>query len=302
VTFIKIKSYRVRRIGLAILLTTFIFSGCDTEASVTTTLYLSEVTVSPKTQSHSNASSAQLWEGESAGYTAQGDPTNDVVAFLINLGRVQAAIRRANHHDKEEGMSNPFTPKILSGYAVIDPFVSGKSSSSLSLQPLLSKVAAPETFTTIMDRTPSKRMQRNAIHTQMKTLTLRVDAIVTERFPSIQTSALAMSALFREAGELLRTGLSIDGYILDIDRYRDAINLMEASLRLRVTKVISCDRSREAIKYLKGSGPLGDLLDRLIIVSKSGSVNGNAGDVFEAAQKLEQLGVNLPYDDGQICQ
>jgi hypothetical protein len=297
VTFIKIKSIRTCWLGLAILLTTF-FSGCDTEALAT----LSEVTVTSKTQNNLNTSSAQLWKGSSAGYTVQGDPTIDDVAFLIYLGHVQAAIGRANHHDKEEGMSNPFTPKILSEYAVIDPFVSGKSSSSLSLQPLLSKVAAPETFTTIMDRTPSKRMQQNAIHTQMKTLILGVDAIVTERFPSIQTSALAMSALFREAGELLRTGLSINGNILNITQYRDAIQLMEASLRLRVNKVILCDRSREAIKQLKGRGPLGDLLDRLIIVSKSGSVNGNAGDVFEAAQKLEQLGVNLPDDDAQICQ
>jgi hypothetical protein len=153
-----------------------------------------------------------------------------------------------------------------------------------------------------MDRTPSKRMQRNAIHIQLKTLILRVDAIVTERFPSTHTSALAMSALLREAGELLRTGLSIDGHILDIARYRDALELMEASLRLRAKKVISCDRSRAAIKQLQGRGPLGDLLDRLIIVSKSGTVNGNAGDVFKAAQKLQQLGVNLPEDDGQICQ
>ncbi|GAC21753.1 hypothetical protein GARC_4816 [Paraglaciecola arctica BSs20135] len=292
-TFIKIKSISAWRLGLTILLTIFFFSGYITQASATLPL---------KTQSNSNTSSEQLWEGGSAGYIAQGDPTNDDVAFLIYLGHVQAAIGRANHYDKEEGMSNPFTSRILSEYAVIDPFVSGKSSSSLSLQPLLSKVAAPETFTTIMDRTPSKRMQRNAIHTQMKTLILGVDAIVTERFPSIQTSALTMSALFREAGELLRTGLSINGKILDIAQYRDAIQLMEASLRLRVNKVISCDRSREAIKQLKGNGPLGDLLDRLIIVSKSGTVNGNAGDVFEAAQKLEQLGANLPSDDAQICQ
>jgi hypothetical protein len=276
---------------LVTLLTTFIVSASDTEASV-----------SSKAQSNPNASSQQLWEGESAGYAVQGDPTNDEVAFLIHLGRVQAAIGRANHHDKEQGMGNPFTPIILADYTIIDPFVSGKSSSSLSLQPLLSKIAAPETFATIMDRTPSKRMQRNAIHIQLKTLILRVDAIVTERFPSTHTSALAMSALLREAGELLRTGLSIDGHILDIARYRDALELMEASLRLRAKKVISCDRSRAAIKQLQGRGPLGDLLDRLIIVSKSGTVNGNAGDVFKAAQKLQQLGVNLPEDDGQICQ
>lgn len=296
--FIKIKSIKACRLGLAI----FFFTGYVTGASATTILSLSEASVTAASQSHSNAASAQLWEGESAGYSGQGDPTNDDVAFLIYLGHVQAAIGRANHHEKEEGMSNPFTPKILSEYAVIDPYVSGQSSSSLSLLPLLSKVAAPETFTTIMDRTSSTRTQRNAIHTQLKALILRVDGIVTERFPSIQSSALAMSALFREAGELLRTGLSINGKILDIAKYRDALQLMEASLRLRVNKVILCNRSREAIKQLKGRGPLGDLLDRLIIVSKSGSVNGNAGDVFEAAQTLEQLAANLPSDDGQICQ
>jgi hypothetical protein len=291
VTIMTIKCIKLGRLGLAILLTTLIVSGCDTGASVNS-----------KTPNNSNTSSAQLWEGESAGYITRGNPTNDDVRFLIHLGRVQAAIRRANHHDKEEGMSNPFTPRILAGYAVIDPFVSGKSSSSLSLQPLLSEVAAPETFTIIMDRTSSKRMQRNAIHTQLKTLILRVDAIVTERFPSIHSSALAMSVMLREAGELLRTGLSIDGQILDIAQYQDALQLMEASLRLRVNRVISCDRSRDAIEQLKGSGPLGDLLDRLIIISKSGTVNGNAGDVFDAAQTLEKLGTNLPDDDGKICQ
>jgi hypothetical protein len=301
VTFMRIKSSRPCPLGLGILLTTFFVSSCDIKASAPTNVSPSEVSVASKTQSNSNASSAQLWEGGSAGYLTQGDPTNDDVAFLIQLGRVQAAIGRANNYDKEEGMSNPFTPRILADYAVIDPFVSGKSSSSLSLQPLLSNVAAPETFTIIMDRTPSKRMQRNAIHIQMKTLTLRVDAIVTERFPSIHASALAISALLREAGELLRTGLSINGQILDIAHYRDALQLMEASLSLQVHKVTSCDRSRDAIKQFKDRGPLGDLLDRLIIVSNSGAVNGNAGDVFEAAQKLEQLGVNLPDDDRKIC-
>ena len=154
-----IKCIKLGRLGLAILLTTLIVSGCDTGASVNS-----------KTPNNSNTSSAQLWEGESAGYITRGNPTNDDVRFLIHLGRVQAAIRRANHHDKEEGMSNPFTPRILAGYAVIDPFVSGKSSSSLSLQPLLSEVAAPETFTIIMDRTSSKRMQRNATprHTRQR--------------------------------------------------------------------------------------------------------------------------------------
>lgn len=298
----KIKCTEPCRLGLAVLLTIFFISGCDTEASAPKTVSLSEVSAPDKTQNHSKASSAQLWEGESAGYTAQGDPKNDDVAFLVHLGHVQAAIGRANHHDKEKGMSNPFTPRILAEYAVIDPFVDGKSSTRLSLQPLLSKVASPDAFATILDRTPSERMQRNAIHAQMKTLIMRVDAIVTERFPSIHVSALAMSALLREAGELLRTGLSIDGRILDIASYRDALQLMEASLRMQVNKVTSCDRSREAIKQLKNRGPLGDLLDRLIIVSQPGTVNGNAGDVFEAAQKLEQLGANLPDDDRQICQ
>jgi hypothetical protein len=53
---------------------------------------------------------------------------------------------------------------------------------------------------------------------------------------------------------------------------------------------------------LKSNGPLGELLYRLIIFSESGTVNSNAGDVFEAALKLEQLGTNLPENDGKICQ
>jgi hypothetical protein len=298
VTFVNIKNSGPWSLGLVVLLTICFISACDIKVSTPT----SEVSLDSKIQGNSELPNEKLWEGVSAGYITQGDPTNDDVAFLIQMGRMQAAIGRANHHNKEEGMSNPFTNSILADYAVIDPFVSGKSSSNLSLQPLLSDVAAPDTFTIIMDSTPSKRMQRNAIHIQMKNLTLRVEAIVTERFPSIHASALAISALLREAGELLRTGLSNNGQILDIARYRDALQLMEASLRLQVNKVISCDRSRDAIKQFNDRGPLGDLLDRLIIVSNSGTVNANAGDVFEAAKKLEQIGVSLPEDDRKICQ
>jgi hypothetical protein len=301
VRLIKTKPDRTSGLGLSVCFTIFLVSICDTEAAAVTESS-SEVSVSSQTQNNSNTSSAQLWKGGSAGYTSQGDPANDDVAFLIHLGHVLAAVGRANHYDKEEGMKNPFTPKILAEYAAIDPFVTGKSSSSLSLQPLLSKIASPETFSTIMDKTQVKRTQRNEIHIQLKALILRVDAIINERFPSIRTSALTMSALHREAGELLRTGLSVDGQILDVSRYRDAKQLMEASLRLRVNKASLCDRSRDAIKQLKSRGPLGDLLDRLIIVSKSGAVNGNAGDVFDAARKLDRLGVNLPEDDRAVCQ
>jgi len=275
-TFMTITNIKSWRFGLAVLITSLLVCAGNTEAS-----------------------EAQLWQGESAGYKTQADPINDDVAFLIHLGRVQAAIGKANYHDKEVGMSNPFTPQILADYAVIDPIVSGKSSANLSLQPLLSNVAAPETFTIIMDQTPSTRMQRNAIHTELKTLIQRVDAIVTERFPSTRVSALAMSALLREAGELLRTGLSANGEILDTAKYQNGLQLMEAALRLRVNKVTACDRSREAVKQLKGNGPVGDLLDRLIIGSKTGKVNGNAGD---AAKKLQQLGSNLPEKDENICQ
>lgn len=180
--------------------------------------------------------------------------------------------------------------------------MSGKSSRNLSLQPLLSEMAAPETFAVIMGSSRSQRMERNAISVQLRALILRVDGIVTEHFPSTRTSALAMSALYREAGELLMKGLSKDGQILNISKYRDALQLMEASLRLRVNKVTLCDRSRDAVMQLKSRGPLGDLLDRLIVISKSGTVDGNAADVFEAAERLAQLGANLPADDRQICQ
>jgi hypothetical protein len=108
-----------------------------------------------------------------------------------------------------------------------------------------------------------------------------------------------MSVMISEATELLRTELSNDGQILDIAHCRDALKLMEASLFLQVN---AWDRSRDATKQLKSNGPLGELLDRLIIVSESGTVNGNTGDVFEVALKLEQLGTNLPENDVQICQ
>ncbi|MBU3001918.1 hypothetical protein [Paraglaciecola arctica] len=256
---------------------------------------------SSNTLNNSNALTSQTWKGESAGFVNQGDPTKDDVAFLVVLGHVQAAIRRANHRDKENSMKNPFTPQLMKEYAIIDPFVTGKSNTNLSLQPLLSEVAAPDSFLIITDTTPSTRKQRNAIHTQLKNLILRVDAIVIERFPSTHSSALAMSALLREAAELLRQGLSMEGQILNVSRYRDALQLVEASLSLNVNKAILCDRSREAVKQLKSRGPLGDLLDRLIIISKSGAVNANAGDVFDAAEKLRQLGASLPNNDSEIC-
>lgn len=84
--------------------------------------------------------------------------------------------------------------------------------------------------------------------------------------------------------------------------YRDALRLMEASLQLRVNKVTFCDRSRDAINQIKDSGPLGDLLDSLIVTNEEGAVAGNAGDVFDTAQRLAQLGEGLPYDDKKICQ
>ncbi|WP_339721864.1 hypothetical protein [uncultured Paraglaciecola sp.] len=296
----KTKPNRTSALGVGVLLMIFLISSCEIEAAPVAQSP-SDVSVAVATQNNSNASSVQLWEGVSAGYTTQGDPTKEDVAFLIVLGHVHAAIGRANHHEKEVGMKNPFTPQLLQEYGVIDPFVSGQSSSNLSLQPLLSTIAAPETFSILMDQSPATRQQRNTIHTQLKALILRVDAIVNERFPSIHTSALAMSAMFREAALRLRTALSEEGKIVDTANYRDALQLMEASLRLRVNKAIMCDRSRNAIKQLQGRGPLGDLLDRLIIVSTSGTVNANAGDVFDAAHKLELLGTNLPNDDSDVC-
>lgn len=248
-----------------------------------------------------STANAQMWEGESKGYVVQDDVASDGVAFFIHLGRVQAAIGRVSSYDKEDGMSNPFTQDVMAGYAAIEPIIVGRDTANLSLQPLLSEVAAPESFATIMDQDRSKRMEQNAIQTQLRNLTLRTDAIVTEMFPSTRVSALAMSALFREAGELLRNGLAIDGQILDITQYRDALQLMEASLRLRVNKVSACERSSKAIDQLKSRGPLGGLLDRFIIVSETGAVGGNAGDAFAAAQKLEQLGLSLPEDDALIC-
>ncbi|MFK8021041.1 MAG: hypothetical protein AB8B86_14830 [Pseudomonadales bacterium] len=299
-TLSKLRSAIYSRVGFAALLTTFWLSGCGSDATEPSAASANDVMPAPGAQS-STATSAKLWEGEPAGYESQGDPAKDDAAFLISLGRVLAAIGRAGHYDKEEGMSNPFTSEVLAEYSAIDPVVSGKSSANLSLQPLLSEVASPASFVTIMDGSSSKRMERNAIQVQLTTLKGRIDAIVTERFPSIKSSALAMSALHREAGELLKTGLSADGQVIDVTQYRDAKELMAAALRLRVNKVSVCDRSREAIDQLKDRGPLGALLDRLIIVSEQGTLNSNAGEVFEAAQMLEQLGASLPDDDSDIC-
>lgn len=265
-------------------------------ASSNQSLLISGVQVMPV------SAAATLWAGTPKGYVSQGNPTNDEVAFLVTLGRVQAAIGRVNSHDKESEMTNPFTANVLTDYMLIDPFVSGKSLRSLSLQPLLSELAAPETFAILVGTNRDQRQERNALSVKLRDLILRVDGIVTERFPSTRSSALAISALYREAGELLVTALSNDGQILDISKYRDALQLMEASLRLQVKKVTACERSRNAIKQLKNRGPLGDLLDRLIVVTEAGTLDANAGDVFAAAERLEQLGNSLPSSDKQICQ
>lgn len=242
-------------------------------------------------------------EEQSRGYVVQSDTASDSsVALLVQLGHVQAAIGRVSSYDKENGMSNPFTPAVIEGYNAIDPIVSDSDPVGLSLQPLISEMAAPESFSTIMSQDRSKRMEQNAIQTQLRNLTIRVDALVTKIFPSTRASALAMSALFRKAGEMLRNGLATDGQILDVAQYRDAIQLMEASLRLRVNKISECERSSKAIDQLKSRGPLGNLLDRFIIVSSNGAVSGRSGDAFEAAEKLEQLGLGLPDDDALICQ
>ncbi|GAC38861.1 hypothetical protein GPSY_3250 [Paraglaciecola psychrophila 170] len=45
---------------------------------------------------------------------------------------------------------------------------------------------------------------------------------------------------------------------------------------------------------------MGGLLDQLIIVSESATVTGDAGDVSEAALKLEQPDTNLSKNDVQI--
>lgn len=292
---VTIKCLKLSKFGIATLLTAFLITSYHSVKANEITLAASEPVIT-------TTSGENLREGEPKGYVSQGDPTTDSIAFLVHLGRVQAAIGRANSYDKEKGMKNPFTSKVLADYTTIDPFVSGKSSRNLSLQPLLSEIASPETFAVIMGSSRSQREERNAISAKLRALILRVDGIVTERFPSTRASALAMSALHREAGELLMTGLSSDGQILDTPKYRDALQLMQASLRLRVNKGTSCDRSRDAVKQLKPRGPLGDLLDRLIVISKSGTVDGNAVDVFEAAESLEQLGTSLPADDRQICQ
>jgi hypothetical protein len=71
----------------------------------------------------------------------------------------------------------------------------------------------------------------------------------------------------------------------------------ESSLHLQAN---TCARSQNAIKQLKSNGPLGGLLDRLIIVSESATVTGDAGDVSEASLKLEQPDTNLSKNDVQI--
>ncbi len=277
------------RSTLVALLMMFSIGGCDAGSDTTRDASTPEV------------NNAQFWQGESRGYVTQGDPTQNEVDLLVYLGHVHAAVGRANDHQKEDGMINPFTPKVMAEYAVIDPIVAGLDRKDLSLYPLLTQVASAETFATIVDPSREQRMERNAIHRQLVTLIGRLDSIVTELFPSTRSSALAMSALVREAGALLRTGLSADGQILNEAPYRDALRLMDAALRLRVNKVLSCRVSREAYDQLKHQGPLGELLDRFIIVSDSGLVGANAGDAFAMAESLSALGASLPADDDQIC-
>ncbi len=283
----------------AVLLTALVVTGCEKSTEVAAP---GESASTPDAQAAPTSARATLWQGEAKGYVSQGNPTTDDVAFLVTLGRVQAAIGRVNSHDKEPGMTNPFTAEVLAGYAAIDPFVTGKSNRNLSLEPLLSQIAAPETFAILAGANRDQRQERNALTVKVRDLILRVDGVVTERFPSVRSSALAISALHREAGELLETALSADGQILDASKYRDALHLMEGSLRLQVNKVALCDRSRDAITQIKNRGPLGELLDRMVIIAESGTLDANAGDVYEAAGRLAELGASLPADDKQICQ
>ncbi len=289
------------RLALPIILIALCLNACGDPDKGSQMISQNEKAVTASKPIDARFAGSQLWKGQPAGYVVQAASATDNVAFLASLGRVQAAIGRAGHYDKEQGMPNPFTEKLLAQYLLIDPYVTGMAGDNLSLEPLLSKVASPESFAVIVDNNRAVREPQNEIQVQLQTLTGRIDAIVTERFPSIRVSALAMSALYREAGELLMTGLSNDGQILDIRQYRDALQLMEASLRLRVNKAAACEQSRDAIDQLKSRGPLGDLLDRLIIKNDSGAVGANAGDVFEAAQQLEKLGKSLPQDDAKIC-
>lgn len=280
------------RSALVALLMLCSVGACDTGSDATSDASKS-IAVSTSEIGH-----AQLWEGDSRGHIAQSDPNQDEVDLLVYLGHVQAAIGRANEHRKEEGMINPFTPEVMAEYAVINPIVEGLDRKDLSLYPLLSEVASAQTFATIMDQSRDQRMAKNAIHRQLVTLIGRVDGIVTELFPSTQSSALAMSALVREAGELLRTGVSVDGQVLDEARYLDAVSLIDAALRLRVKKFSACGLSREASGQLEHTGPVGELLVRLNRISESGAV---AGDAFDVAQDLADLGARLPTDDKQIC-
>lgn len=144
--------------GFAGFFIIFLLSACSSEESQQVTVLPSDkFPESVVTSQESVESSSPLWEGQAAGYVVQSATPNDDVDFLIHLGRVLAAIERANHYDKEQGMSNPFTEKVLAGYAAIDPFVTGKSNTSLSLQPLLSEVAAPNTFAIVTDKSRAKR-------------------------------------------------------------------------------------------------------------------------------------------------
>lgn len=294
-TTIQARVAYTKRSASAALLLMLLVGGCDGASNVKTDAAKNSAVAT------SQAKTGQLWDGDAQGYVAQGDPAQDEVVFLVYLGHVQAAIGRVNDHQKEDGMLNPFTPKVLAEYAAIDPVVVGLARKDLSLYPLLSEVAAAETFAVIVDESREQRLARNAIHQQLVTLIGRVDGIVTEIFPSTQASALAMSALVREAGELLRLGLSVDGQILDETQYRDALRLIDAALRLRVKKISACGLSREAAEHLEYRGPIGELLDRLNRVSESGVVAAGPRDAFVVAQNLADLGARLPTDDKQIC-
>lgn len=298
-TTIRSRVAYINRSASAALLLMLLFGGCDGASNSTT-----DTTTDAENNSAastSQAKTAQLWDGDAQGHVVQGDPAQDEVVFLVHLGHVQAAIGRANDHQKEDGMLNPFTPKVLAEYAAIDPIITGLARKDLSLYPLLSEVSAAETFALIVDESREQRLARNAIHRQLVTLIGRVDGIVTEIFPSTQASALAMSALVRESGKLLRNGLSADGQILDVSQYHDALRLIDAALRLRVKKISVCGLSREEAQQLEYRGPIGELLDRLNRVSESGAVAAGPGDAFVVAQALADLGARLPPDDKQIC-
>jgi len=84
-------------IGLEILLTAFLFISCNT-------VMANEMVLASNSQVITTSTGENLWKGEPKGYVSLGDPTTDSVALLAQLGRVHAAIGRANSHNKEKGM------------------------------------------------------------------------------------------------------------------------------------------------------------------------------------------------------